>query len=211
LRAGAGVAIYTGTATEVSIEPGNTTAVTIFLQQASPPQPYQNTVPMITSFVASALSTTPGGRVTFTVHAVDPDPGDTLVYAWSATAGSFAETGSPSTVWTAPEGQGTFQVAASARDLHGAVATVAGSITVGPGGVGAAAVNITVNTSPAVVGLVPAPTRIGVGEQTRLDLTAVDPDGDSLSYTSVTNTVFAANANGVLLRSRSCVSVSLSS
>ena len=61
-----------------------------------------NRAPTITSLVASAPNVVPGATVSLAATAVDPDAGDTMTYAWSASpgGGSFSAHTALSTVWT---------------------------------------------------------------------------------------------------------------
>lgn len=49
---------------------------------------------------ASPAATAPSGTIALTATASDPDPGDVPTYAWTATAGSFADPLSASTLYT---------------------------------------------------------------------------------------------------------------
>ena len=64
-----------------------------------------NSYPVISSLQAEKDSVTPSGSCEVECVASDAD-GDSLIYAWSATAGIFSGTG-PVTYWVAPDIPGT--------------------------------------------------------------------------------------------------------
>ncbi len=175
------VLIYEGEAAGVTVIADEMSLVTIFMQQVEPPDPYYNTAPRFTGLSVSAYSVAPGGTISLSVTAEDPDPGDSLTYAWSAGSGTFSTPDSPSTDWTAPASSGSILLQVHASDDSGATAVLEIGITVA-NGLGSAYVGVDINTAPEITSLVPNPTRIDVGETAYLDLTASDPDGDGLSY-----------------------------
>jgi hypothetical protein len=177
----AGALIYVGTATEVTIEDGATTSVTIYLQEADPPPPFANAVPVITSFTVSPMAVAPGGTVALAVEAADANPDDTLSFLWEAAEGGFSSPAAASTLWFAPDAEGTYEVTIYVSDPHGATANLSAAIGVSTP-VGAASVEIVVNNAPEILGLVPDTTRIDEGESTLLNLSARDADGDPLSF-----------------------------
>ena len=175
--------VYSGVLEDVVIESGVTAQVTIFLQQTEPPEPFDNAVPLITSFTASPMTPYVGDPVSLTVVAVDPDGDVSLTYSWHADGGEFSDTTSPTTVWTAPETAGIYTLTVSVADSSGAEAELQATIGVLEHGLtGSAAIETTINSAPEILGIVPTPTRIDVGESTLLNLTAVDPDGDEMSF-----------------------------
>ncbi len=176
------VVLYSGSATGVTIVDGETVQVVVYLQQVDPPDPFENGVPRFQSVVLSSSQVGPTNDVAITATAVDPD-GDPLVYAWSATGGGFSDDTTPGTTWTAPTEVGLYELTVSATDPDSASATISFSIDVQIHyGAGNAEVLVDINSWPEMQGLVPDPTRIEVGETTQLDLTALDPDGDPLTY-----------------------------
>ncbi len=176
------VLLYSGSAPTVTITDGGTAVVLIFLQQVDPPDPFENSVPRFTSLVLSADQVGPNNDVSLAATATDPD-GDSLVYGWTAAGGSFDDDTSSSPTWTAPGAEGEYQLTVSATDPEDASATISFDIDVKIHyGRGAADVTLDINSWPEVGGLVPNPTRIEVDGSTTLDLTATDPDGDTLSF-----------------------------
>ena len=175
--------IYSGTVDGVVIEGDVTTQVSIFLQPTEPPETFDNAVPIITAFTASPTTVMVGETVALTVVAMDADEGDVLTYLWSADDGTLSSTTLPETTWTAPTVAGAYTVAVSVTDPKDASAELLATINVVDGvAAGRAEIEIGVNTAPEILGLVPTPTRIDVGESTTLDLTAVDPDGDEVFF-----------------------------
>jgi hypothetical protein len=99
-------AIYAGEAVVTLDPPPAVASVTIKLQESAPPG-FQNQAPRLTSITSTSRLVAPGQGITVAVAAADPDPGDVLTYAWTATfgatpLGSFADPTAASTTWTAP-------------------------------------------------------------------------------------------------------------
>ena len=178
-----GQVLYSGIADGVAIENGETVSVLIFLQQVSPPRSFENSVPRFTAVVVSASTVAAGEQVSLSVEAVDPDPADSLVFSWYADGGSFDVDDSADVVWTAPDSQGSYRLTVSATDPFEATAMLSIPIDVlSETDGGAAAVSLSLNTWPEIAGLCATPTRVDVDDIAVLDLTATDPDGDSLEY-----------------------------
>ncbi|KFE64850.1 Kelch repeat-containing protein [Hyalangium minutum] len=177
----AGTLRFAGQASGVTITAGQTTVVALSLQAVDTPPPFDNAVPIIDSLVAAAGTVAPGGFLSLEATAHDADPGDTLSYAWSSTAGGFYAPASPSTTWWAPTESGPVMLTLTVADAHGAVATLSFTIQVQSAG-GAAAVQITFNSTPVVSLITASPSRVDVGETTRVVATASDGDGDALGY-----------------------------
>ena len=176
-----GALVYTGDATGITIEDGVTTTLTLFLQQASPPESFGNAAPTITSLSVWPMIIAPGEDVSLCVDAFDADPNDHLVYDWTATAGAFSSPSAPCVVWSSPETTGSIAITVSVADTRGAAAELNITIQIeNPSG--SAEVDIVVNTSPEVQGLVPSAARIDAGESIQLSLDASDPEGDPLSF-----------------------------
>jgi hypothetical protein len=78
---------YGGTASNVAIIKDQVTAVIIVAQQSSAPTPFKNAVPVIDSLVLSSTNVVPGASITAKATAHDPNAGDTIAFAWSASPG----------------------------------------------------------------------------------------------------------------------------
>ena len=76
-----------------------------------------NQTPVISSLTASADWVFPGGSLTVTCHAEDPD-GHALSYEWSTSGGHIEATGHE-VVWTAPGQVGSYTITVVVQDGHG--------------------------------------------------------------------------------------------
>jgi hypothetical protein len=121
--AGATVATGTGKADVVA---GGTATVVIVLGSLGPP--YDNNAPVIDYVSASETLVAPGGKVRLSVSAHDPDPSDTIFYAWVATCGTFADPTKTEVEWTAPDAPGSCQLSVAVSDNRGA--TVAAELVI---------------------------------------------------------------------------------
>jgi hypothetical protein len=83
---------YGGTASNIAIIKDQVTTVIIVAQQSNAPTPFKNAVPVIDSLVLSSTNVVPGATLTAKATAHDPNAGDTITFAWSAspTAGGFS-------------------------------------------------------------------------------------------------------------------------
>ncbi|SET15474.1 Kelch repeat-containing protein [Stigmatella erecta] len=176
-----GALLYEGQAGHVTVVAGEVTLVTLTLQDVSAPEPYENEAPLIDSVVAAPLVVAPGGSVTLASAAHDPNPGDTLAYAWTASAGSFAAPSDASTTWSAPADNGPVMLTLTVSDARGAASSVSlvVNVTAGEGG---AVLDVRFNSRPAVGGFTSSESQLEVGESTLLTVSAADLDGDALSY-----------------------------
>ncbi|RKH46669.1 kelch-like protein [Corallococcus sp. AB050B] len=172
---------YAGQVAPVTIQAGQTTAVTLLLQEVNAPAPFDNAAPRILSLVASPGTVAPGGQVTLQATAEDPNTGDSLTYAWTAPSGSFSAPSSLTSVWTAPAAAGQVVLTLTVTDSKGASASLGVTITVSTGN-GSAAVNVAFNTWPQVTRVTALPSSVDVGQATQVTASASDADGDSLSY-----------------------------
>jgi hypothetical protein len=154
----------------------------ILLQQVTPPDPFANSVPVITSLVASANAVGPGETVAVKVTASDPDA-DSLSFAWSATAGSFSAPAAATSVWTAPSTTGAQNLTIKVTDGRGGERSLSLGIDVQTFHArGGAALDITFNTWPVINSVTAQPGRISVSQGTTLDVVSSDADGDALTY-----------------------------
>ena len=78
---------------------------------------------------ASPTRVSPGGMVTLTAQAVDPD-GDPVTYAWTAAAGTLACTDCRTTIWTAPTDPLAYVVRVAVADGRDGAATGTTIVTV---------------------------------------------------------------------------------
>ncbi|MFP2896612.1 kelch repeat-containing protein [Corallococcus sp. 4LFB] len=177
-----GTLLFSGSASGVSILADQTTLVAITLQQLDPPPPFENEAPLIDYVVANPSTVTAGGTVSLISYAHDPNPEDTLSYAWSATAGTFSSTSESDTSWTAPATTGIQTLTLTVTDSRGLASSALLRVNVLPEGEGEAELSISFNSAPVVTSLDAAPTHLVVGQPTSVSVTASDPDGDALSY-----------------------------
>jgi len=175
-----GTKLYSGTATGAVLA-RQTTTVSITLQEVNPPAPFANAAPVITSLSAAPGTVEPGGTVVLTASASDANAGDTLTSAWSAPSGSFAQSGSLSTSWTAPSAAATVPLTLTVTDSKGATARITFNVNVNSGK-GDVAVNASLNTWPQVGNISASATALEVNESTTVSTTASDNDGDTLAY-----------------------------
>jgi hypothetical protein len=174
---------FQGQTSGVSITANQTTAVAITLQEISPPPPYTNEAPVIDSVVASTTSVQTGGALSLTATVHEPNAGDTLTYAWTATGGTFSASTAASTSWTAPSSTGVQTLTLTVTDSQGAAASVSLAVNVVSGAAtGNAAVNISFNLWPVVTRVSASLNRLDAGQSTTVSALASDTDADALSY-----------------------------
>jgi len=117
------VLVCTGSST-VEILADVRTSVGITLDCSAPPSDRGeaevvadfNFPPEVLSVSAAPSPVVVGGTVDLAVVATDPNPGDTLTYAWSATDGTFDVTDAATVVWTAPAVDGSYEVMVAVSD-----------------------------------------------------------------------------------------------
>jgi hypothetical protein len=178
-----GTLLFEGSASGVTISENQTTLVAITLQQVNPPPPFDNEAPLIDALVASSTSVPAAGSITLVASAHDPNPGDILSYAWSATAGTFSSPSEAVTSWRASASTGVQTLTLTVTDSRGLASSIVLTVNVTPdGGEGDAQLSISFNSSPRVSALGATPTQLAVGQTTAVSVLASDPDGDSLSY-----------------------------
>ncbi|RKH21499.1 hypothetical protein D7X74_00980 [Corallococcus sp. CA047B] len=178
-----GTLLFQGSASGVSIVANQTALVAITLQQVDAPPPFLNAAPLIDSLVTSSTSVAAGGSLSLIAAAHDPNPGDTLTYAWSSTAGAFSSASSASTSWTAPASTGLQTLTFTVTDPGGLSTLFSLTINVlSGGGQGDAQLSIAFNSSPRVAALTATASQLAVGQTTSVSVSASDLDGDGLSY-----------------------------
>jgi hypothetical protein len=202
-----GTGVFSGQAANVTINPGQTATVSIVLFEMSPAPSFANTAPIIDALELSAVQTGPGGAVQVHVRAHDPDASDTLTYAWTASCGTLADANAAQTVWTAPQSSGNCDVMVTVSDGHGANVHANAVLTVTASSRGGAAINATPDLSPTIQSMTCIPTPLVAGQAVTLNVDAVDPDGQTLTYawssdctgtfdnTSVQNPAFVLSAD----------------
>jgi N-acetylneuraminic acid mutarotase len=178
-----GTRLFQGQTSGVTIIANQTTAVALTLQEISPQPPYSNEAPLIDSVIASTTAVQTGASLSLTTTAHDPNPGDTLTYAWTATGGTFSTPTAANTAWTAPATIGVQTLTLTVTDSQGAAVSVSVAINVYSGdATGNAAINISFNLWPVVSRVSASLNRLDAGQSTAVSTIASDADGDALSY-----------------------------
>jgi hypothetical protein len=176
---------YNGSASGIAIVKDTVTTVIIMAQQVGAPPPFNNAVPVIDSLVLSSTSILPGATLSINATAHDPNPADTIAFAWSASPAKtgFSAPTSATTTWTAPATEGDQTLVLTVTDNHGA--SISASIIVhvsASNSRGQADVNVTFNTWPVVTDLLASPGYVVLGSPNALTVKASDADNDALSY-----------------------------
>ncbi len=142
-----------------------------------------NSAPVISSIIASPNPVIPGGIMTATVIANDPD-GDGLTYTWTVPSG-----------WTLASGQGTGGITITAPTSYASGGGVTVTVSDGNGGIVSESVYVsTSQLAPQITNLIVSPNPLnpttgGTNTTAAATVTATDPDGNSLTYTwSITST-----------------------
>jgi N-acetylneuraminic acid mutarotase len=174
---------FQGQTSGVSITANQTTAVAVTLQELAPPPPFSNEAPVIDSIVSSSTSVQTGASLSLTATVHDPNAGDTLTLAWTASGGTFSAPAAAATSWTAPSSVGVQTLTFTVTDSQGAAASIALVVNVVSGtATGNAAINISFNLFPVVSRVSASLNRLDAGQSTSVSATASDADGDTLSY-----------------------------
>jgi hypothetical protein len=199
------VSIFHGVAQPVTITNNATAQVTIFLNQVNAPG-LTNSAPVIDTVTYSANQVAQGGTVALTATAHDPDAGQTahLTFVWTTAAGCGSVTpavvvagndttdSSATATYTAPNANIDCQITLTVTDPLGTSNQSAFSIRVGLGSTGAgnAKVSAVVNGAPIIgsVTSTPAVIVLGASNSPGLSVSAVDPEGNPLSYAWTSNT-----------------------
>jgi hypothetical protein len=174
---------FQGQTSGVTISPNQTTAVAVTLQEIAPPPPYANEAPVIGSVVASSTSVQAGASLSLTASVHDPNAGDTLTLAWTASGGTFSAPAAATTSWTAPSSTGVQTLTLTVTDSQGAAVSASLTVNVVSGtATGNAALHISFNLFPVVSRVSASLNRLDAGQSTSVSAIASDADGDSLSY-----------------------------
>ncbi|MFY2559776.1 PKD domain-containing protein [Corallococcus terminator] len=173
--------IYEGHASDVTVTAGETASVVLVLQQSTAPTPYLNNVPRLTGLSTSVSHVKPGQPVALTVTATDAD-GHPLAYAWTATGGTFTQATTASPTWNAPLTEGTYTLSVSVTDGQGGQTGISLKIAV-VSTRGSASTSVSFNAWPVVSQVTGTPLgQVAPGAAVNLDVSAVEPDGDALTY-----------------------------
>jgi hypothetical protein len=178
----AGGLLYSGTEPGVTIVDGQQLALTIVLQETTLPDRVSNTAPAFTSLLVSPGEVEPDGVTNLTVTAADPGSVDAVSYYWTADGGSFDAIDQASVQWAAPSTEGIYRLKVFVTGPAGATVEVSFFVSVATLGDGAA-VAVDLNTWPEVQEL----AYLNFGLNTALDLTTMDPDGDPLTFSWVSD------------------------
>lgn len=127
-----------------------------------------DTAPIISSFTVKQTTVEPGGQIQLQVKATDPEK-KTLTYIWTATGGTIDGTGS-SVTWNAPKKEDAYTVTVKVSDGKHNI-TQSKELTV--------KIN---NQSPTIVSLTADKVCVEPSDIVNLEVTATDPNGDSLTY-----------------------------
>ena len=190
-----------GVAAGVIIGKGKTAKVIIYLNDLVQPPPFTNSGPLFDSITLSASSVLPGGNVSLSATAHDPDVGQTatLVFTWVPAAGCGAIAGAntvPGTgpehpsgsraTWVAPQVLGDCQVTLTVKDSLGLGNSANFTVTVASdvNGTGSASVVAVFNGAPSILGITADPAQISSDSATSgvLAVEATDPEDDPLTY-----------------------------
>lgn len=180
------ILLYEGSATNVTIDSGNTALVYILLEDMIPAEPFENVAPIIDAFALTSGTVVPDGELVVAVSAHDENEGDILSYQWSSTGGYFTDENNSISYWYAPATTGSYSITIIVSDNAGSMATMNINVNVDDG-VGDAEVSTEFNTYPAVTNVTADPTLIDVNETTSLNVVATDGDNDTLSYQWISN------------------------
>ncbi|RKG69826.1 kelch-like protein [Corallococcus sp. CA054B] len=174
---------FQGQTSGVTIAANQTTTVVITLQELAPPAPYANEAPLIDSVVASTTTVQAGGSLSLTATAHDPNIGDALAFAWTASSGTFSAPTDGTSSWTAPSSPGIQTLVFTVTDSQGAAASISLAVNVVSGAsTGDAAIDVSFNLWPAVSRISASLSRMDAGQSTVVSANASDADGDALSY-----------------------------
>ncbi|ADO69570.1 Kelch repeat-containing protein [Stigmatella aurantiaca] len=178
-----GTLSFQGEASGVTLSANQTTVVALILQEVSPPPPYSNEAPLIDSLVVSATSVQTGAPLSLSATAHDPNPGDTIALAWTASAGIFSAPTTATTSWTAPSSTGIQTLTLTVTDSQGTATSISLTVNVVSGAAtGNAALHISFNLWPTVSKVSSSLNRLDAGQSTAVFVLAADADGDALTY-----------------------------
>ena len=174
--------IFSGSASGVTILPGATAHVVIYLQEEISSPTYVNHAPIIDSVAASSLSVAPGKQVFLGVTAHDPDPADTLVTTWKAACGILDGATTMNPVWTAPSSEQSCRIEVTVTDPHAAHTSAGLVVAVRVDDSGGGNVVAVFDDPPVVINMSAEPYNLLPGNSTTLSVEAIDPDLDPLGF-----------------------------
>ncbi len=177
-----GTLLFQGQTSGVAISPNQTTAVAITLQEVASLPPYTNEAPLIDSLVVSSTTVQTGDSVSLTAAVHDPNPGDSVTLAWTASSGTFSDSSAATSSWTAPSSTGIQTLTLTVRDSQGIAVSISLTINVISGDPTNATLDISFNRLPVVSRLSSSLNRLDAGQSTAVSVDASEPDGDALSY-----------------------------
>jgi hypothetical protein len=140
--------------------------------------PAGDRLPIIDGLSASRYWVSPGEAMSVRVTAHD-DRGEALKFRWGGTCGTFSQADGPWTRWTAPPSATTCQLSITATNSRGV--TAAAFLTVPVTEVGDSQVATSINSSP-VINSLSGRVVLGAPMTGELEVGAVDPDGDPLTF-----------------------------
>ncbi|RKG52504.1 DUF1566 domain-containing protein [Corallococcus sp. AB011P] len=178
-----GTLLFQGQASGVSITANQTTAVFLSLQEIPAPTPYDNEAPVIDSLTASSNALQPGASLSLSATVHDPNAGDALTLAWTASGGTFSDSTAATSSWTAPASPGVQTLTLTVTDSQGSAVSVSLTVNVVPDLVtGDATLDISFNRWPVVTKVSASLNRLDAGQSTAVSALASDADADALSY-----------------------------
>jgi hypothetical protein len=131
--------------------------------------PGGNQPPVIASLTAAQNQTFPEGSVNLQAVVSDPN-NDPLNYKWTATGGTFVESGRGNNTWNAPKQFGDYDIKLTVDDGKGGTAQA--SVTI----------KVSANHPPVITSLTANPAALPFASRTTITAIASDPDGDALQY-----------------------------
>lgn len=178
-----GVLRFRGQASAITITANQTATVAIMLQELAPAPAFSNEAPLIDSVFASISTVQTGGTLSLTATAHDPNAGDTLTWAWSASGGTFSAPAAAATSWTAPASPGIQTLSLTVKDSRGLTAAFSLAVNgVSNLSSGSTSLELPFNVWPSVSKISASRTPLDVGQATTVSVNASDADGDALSY-----------------------------
>jgi hypothetical protein len=119
-----GTRLYTGQATDVTMEADEETLVFITLDETTPTRATEPEAPILASLTAHPAEVRAGGTVVLHATVRDRNPGDAIRLEWTAQAGSFSAAEGGRVTWTAPASGSTFTLGCAATDPQGLSASL---------------------------------------------------------------------------------------